>query len=56
MIMEQYIELQHYQLILGDSFGGKVKHTREGNIWIFNREIIESLAKEDKSRIIKLLK
>ena len=36
---------------LGDSFGGVVKHTKKGNIWIFNRETIESLAKEDKSRI-----
>ena len=36
---------------LGDSFGGEVKHARKGNIWIFNRETIESLAKEDKSRI-----
>jgi hypothetical protein len=36
---------------LGDSFGGKVKHAREGNVWIFDRDVIESLAKEDKSRI-----
>ena len=36
---------------LGDSFGGKVKHGREGNIWTFDRETIENLAKEDKSRI-----
>jgi hypothetical protein len=36
---------------LGDSLGGKVKHTKKGNIWIFNRDTIESLAKEDKSRI-----
>ncbi|HSF52067.1 MAG TPA: hypothetical protein VLA74_15015 [Nitrososphaeraceae archaeon] len=36
---------------LGDSFGGKVKHTKKGNVWIFNRDTIESLAKEDKSRI-----
>lgn len=33
---------------LGDSFGGKVKHTKKGNVWTFNRETIESLAKEDK--------
>jgi hypothetical protein len=36
---------------LGDSLGGKVKHTKKGNVWIFNRDTIESLAKEDKSRI-----
>jgi hypothetical protein len=36
---------------LGDSFGGKVRHAREGNIWTFDRETIESLAKKDKSRI-----
>ena len=36
---------------LGDSFGGVVKHTKKGNFWIFNRETIENLAKEDKSRI-----
>jgi hypothetical protein len=36
---------------LGDSFGGRVKHGREGNIWTFDRDVIESLAKEDKSRI-----
>ena len=37
---------------LGDSFGGKVKHTRDGNVWIFDRNVIECLAKEDKTRII----
>ena len=37
---------------LGDSFGGKVKHAREGNVWIFDRKVIESLAKEDKTRIV----
>ena len=36
---------------LGDSFGGRVKHGREGNMWTFDRDVIESLAKEDKSRI-----
>lgn len=36
---------------LGDSFGGRSRHGRGGNIWIFNRETIESLAKEDKTRI-----
>ena len=36
---------------LGDLFGGVVKHTKKGNVWIFDREIIESLAKEDKTRI-----
>ena len=36
---------------LGDSFGGRVKHKKTGNVWIFNRDTIESLAKEDKSRI-----
>jgi hypothetical protein len=36
---------------LGDSFDGVVKHTKKGNVWIFNREIIENMAKEDKSRI-----
>ena len=36
---------------LGDSFGGVVKHTKKGNVWIFNRETIENLAKADKSRI-----
>jgi hypothetical protein len=37
---------------LGDSFGGKVKHKREGNVWIFDRDVIENLAKEDKTRIV----
>jgi hypothetical protein len=37
---------------LGDSFGGKVKHKREGNAWIFDRDVIENLAKEDKTRIV----
>jgi hypothetical protein len=36
---------------LGDSFGGRSKHGRDGNIWIFDRYVINSLAKEDKSRI-----
>lgn len=36
---------------MSDSFDGKVKHARDGNIWIFNRDVIESLAKEDNSRI-----
>jgi hypothetical protein len=36
---------------LGDSFGGISKHARGGNIWIFDRETILSLATEDKSRI-----
>jgi hypothetical protein len=36
---------------LGDMFGGKVKHTNHGNVWIFDPETIESLAKEDKSII-----
>jgi hypothetical protein len=36
---------------LGDSFGGKVKHTKKGNVWSFDRDVIESLAKEDKTRI-----
>jgi hypothetical protein len=37
---------------LGDSFGGKVKHTKTGNVWIFDPIVIESLAKEDKTRIV----
>ena len=36
---------------LGDSFGGVVRHGRDGNIWTFDRETIENLAKEDKTRI-----
>jgi energy-coupling factor transporter ATP-binding protein EcfA2 len=36
---------------LGDSFGGRSKHGREGNIWIFDRNVIENMAKEDKSRL-----
>jgi hypothetical protein len=36
---------------LGDSFGGRSKHGRDGNIWIFDRYVIENMAKEDKSRI-----
>jgi hypothetical protein len=28
-----------------------VRHARNGNFWIFDSEVIESLAKEDKSRI-----
>ena len=46
-----YIQNYNITSYLGDSFGGKVKHAREGNIWIFDRDVIESLAKEDKSRI-----
>ena len=36
---------------LGDSFGGRVKHGRKGNVWNFDREVIERLVKEDKTRI-----
>ena len=36
---------------LGDSFGGRSKHGRDGNIWIFDRNVIENLAKEEKTRI-----
>ena len=36
---------------LGDVFGGISKHGREGNIWTFDRKVIESLAKEDKTKI-----
>src|SRR5215211_5577037 len=37
---------------LGDSFGGVVKHRKKGNDWIFDPEIIQRLAQEDKTRII----
>ena len=37
---------------LGDSFGGVVKHTNKGNVWIFDTETIESMIKDDKTKII----
>ena len=38
--------------MLSDVFGVTTKHSRNGNVLIFDREIIEKLSKKDKTKII----
>ena len=38
--------------LLSDAFGAKTKHSRNGNVLIFDREVIEKLSKTDKTKII----
>ena len=37
---------------LSDTLGAKTEHKRDGNILIFNPEVIENLLQTDKSKII----
>ena len=37
---------------LGDSLGGTVKHSRDGNIWSFDRAVIQRIVNGDKTQIV----
>ena len=38
--------------LLADTFGAKTEHKRDGNVLIFDRQVIEKLSKTDKTKII----
>ena len=50
-IMELFLEVP-ITGFLSDTLGAKTEHKRDGNILIFNPEIIENLLQTDKTKII----
>ena len=54
-IIQKIMELFYRSTITGflsDTLGAKTEHKRDGNILIFNPEVIEKLSQTDKSKII----
>ena len=50
-IIQKIMELIYRSTITGllsDTFGAKTEHKRDGNILIFDRQVIEKLSKTDK--------